>query len=281
MALRFRIARRIGFGALLALAGCQLVAGLEEPLPSPSPSGDAAAGQDGAVTGDATSDDPYQREVLRDKPVAYYPLDAANGRNTPDLSGHGQPGLLAGSYRLEGGAVHFDGIDGVLSLGDRFDFPGPASVTFEMWVKTDGGTGQRIFGKTILVTGAGPSGTQLIVGREPEYRVGFQRFGQAGQLRAACHSLAASFDDGKMHHVVVVMRAGDPLMYVDAVDVRLIQPAGSSLPCFDKPTEAHVSENDSPMAWGGFVGSLDEVAVYDHALTGERVAAHYAARSAP
>jgi hypothetical protein len=251
---------------LVFVAGCQVVAGLSEPLPSPP-----------APPADAAAVDPYAQLVLSDKPVAYFKLDETSGRKAADATGNGNDATLAGSFRLEDG-LHFDDNGATMIVGDRLDFPGDAPFTFEMWIRTDGKVAGRIFSKILPGTTAGPRGTHLVmapVGQE--FRLLFQRFNADGVLRAACHDESGPLDDGQLHHLVVT--SDGPSVYVDGLHIRDFQPG--RFPCFDKPEVSGVADNDASLTFGGFVGFIDDVAIYDHALSRERITEHFRTRRGP
>jgi len=219
----------------------------------------------------------YRDEVLADKPTLFWRLDESDG-----AAAHDETGMLPGLYDLgtaqrrpsalpgEGrAAAGFDGVDDTVRLasGSAANV-GTGSFSVESWVNTTTTTEVGIVTKR---TSATPPGWSLSVtdhsGKEGRARV--KMHGTRGQVNAYSSS---RINDGRWHHVVAVVdRANGVRVYVDGL-------AG--------PTAVAVSDdlsNDEALRVGrepgdpSLEGDLDEVALYSHALTPERVRRHWEA----
>lgn len=156
------------------------------------------------------------------------------------------------------------------------------AYSLEAWVKTTStAIGQPIvaggdYGLNLSMGASGVRGVLAVTFDTPSGSVG-------------AHT-ATPYNDGQWHHVVGVWNGSNDstilpthfTVYVDGAPTTTV-PLSSGLPqrgpvqAVDKTM---ISRND---VWGSwFTGDVDEVAVYDKALTAERVAAHYqAGRTVP
>jgi hypothetical protein len=231
----------------------------------------------------------YRNAVMQDRPLAYWRLDdtgpgvCANEIGSdyvaacPSSATYGAPGLMAGR------AVRFgaNGISVVAEAGVPLDFPHHLPFAFEAWValdSLDGGTGSVLrklaldppngyvpaLGVTLfLVSSAAPDGAS-------SYGVRWERWANdALWLFAMSNGLPEPL--ATYHHVVVTRDAIAETLYVDLAtpDVHVADP------------DADPGANDDVFNWGPLNGTLDEVAIYDHALPPERVRAHFLAGTAP
>jgi hypothetical protein len=256
----------IAFG--LAPSGCQIVAGLDQPLVAP---GDASTSSD---AGDGGAGAAYAAAVLADKPLVYYRLDEATGTVARDASGNGIDATLIGAVLGATGALKNDPSTALelgspqakLSIPNAFDFPGPSPYAFELWIAPETTTGeQEIFNKyeprspsiegTIAYFGTpGPGGIIL----------GFERWHQP-ELDAYVHQLSVGLVAGVYNHLVFTSDGGTPRMYLN----------GIRYDGFTKQPGVGPDKLNVPLEFGGFKGKLDEVAVYDHDLAETRVLAHH------
>lgn len=202
---------------------------------------------------------PYRAAVLADSPTSYWRLGDQSGSTVRDLTGRrraaavggvsfGAPGALLNDRNT---AASFNGTDARIDLGP-IDSPG----TVELWVKTKGGAnGMPLF------CNRGPS---------PEF-LDFEIFSR----------LAAVFDSFSLfgeqpiandhwHYLVYTYKGVTGKLYVDgrldASDTWIRAPGGDEASLgFDASNGNH------------FRGEIDEVAVYDRALTAAEVRKHFLA----
>ena len=216
--------------------------------------------------------DPYGKAVRDGRPSLYWRLDEASGTTAADSSGLGDDGDLVGkgawgaattvapgsSLALDGGAVV-----------SRRTVTNPLSFSLEGWVKTTSATGGRILG-----FGDGATGTSTLYDRALWLDgAGRAHFGiYAG--REVNITSPAALNDGAWHQVVASFDAQQGMaLYVDGVKVAT-----------DPNTEAGSYTGrwraGADNVWGGagsnIGGQLDEVAVYDRAVSADEVAARYA-----
>jgi hypothetical protein len=239
------------------------------PPPPPPPSDDAGsdAGPDPIAA--------YVAAVTTDAPITWFRLEDAPGSSTvKDEMGH-HPGKVDGNVDLGTAAAVGKGATldttATIGLGDVFDFPGDQAWSYEFWTKPDlvnGGQFLDVFSKG---SAAGLTGYNFYVRNQSASSASVQ-WEQAwdGGSRGC---LAEIGKPTTWVHVVATYSsgAGKPRMFVNGV-------AGTNGDYGDVGGAPDTSQSFE--IGGGYVGMLDEIAIYDHALPPARIAAHYAAGAA-
>ena len=221
----------------------------------------------------------YSVAVLQDSPVAYWRLGEAAGPTAFDASGHnatgtyfngvllGQPGGLAEDTDT---AARFDGQNDHV----RFANPLANDFTIEAWVKTTANslTGTEAYQGNGLVWSDVSGVANDWVLSVLNNRAAFHAGNPGGSIIGT-----TPVNDGNFHHVAVTrVRGGEMRLYVDG----LLEATGVT---------GDVALNANPFVVVGgntldgryFNGTIDEVAVYDRALSVDSVAAHFRAAHEP
>lgn len=200
----------------------------------------------------------YSAAVLADSPASYWRLGEAAGKTARDLMG-GRPASAVGGVRFgvpgalrndRNMAVALNGIDGRIELGQIV-----SPDTVELWMKTKGTKESPVFSNRNVLHQFLYLGTYQ---RLPHVYDLFHLFG------------ARNVADDNWHHVVYTYSGLTGKIYVDGLLsssntwIRSVGGADASLG-FDEAIGKH------------FKGSIDEVAVYDHALTAGQVRKHFLA----
>jgi hypothetical protein len=214
--------------------------------------------------------------------VGHWKLDEGRGATALDSSGWGNHGKIMGGAKWArgriDGALEFDGRD------DRVVIARPVQddLTISMWMRTSradtedrGGAARR---------GHWYHGMGLIDGEVDDIQDDFGTslvggafcFGTGDPDRTIAS--ATSVDDGAWHHVAAtrVRRTGALAVYVDGV--REATGAGGTQPLV-KPSRLTVACILSGK--GHFEGLIDDVRIYDRALSGAEVKALFEGRVAP
>jgi hypothetical protein len=239
----------------------------------------------------------YPSTILADNPAAYYRLDEAGGPTASDISGngnngmyidngagsimYGQPGAIVGDPDT---AVCFTGGNGTANTGyvsvDNVPFPVVDGNDFslEFWVMTTspgrpGNQGYEGYGLVWCdIPGTAndwSSGyVQTLQGIDFVNVVSFT----SGNPDTFVQS-QTDISDGVWHHIVCVRTLGvDTRMYVDGQ----LEGVGTTNSNTLMGTNV-VGIGGNPLDNRYFPGCMDEVALYNYALTADQVAAHYLA----
>jgi hypothetical protein len=203
--------------------------------------------------------------------TAFDSKGTANGAhgNGPTVGGTGAPTYANGS-------TIFDGVDDYIGFGDVYDFAGTASFTVEGW-----------FNRTTV----GEAGTwRIVAGKEPGAD---PRDGWAVAIApntAGCPQciyfdrVSASIDDvvisttatvaGTWYHFAATYDGVTMRMYVNGA-LEASVPSALSIP---NTTYALRLGSTEPAPTNRFAGRLDEIAIYNVALSSAQVAEHYRSR---
>ncbi|HEY3821875.1 MAG TPA: LamG domain-containing protein [Polyangiaceae bacterium] len=265
---------RVSVLLLVAASGCSLVSldGLSGAVGPP----DASTGGPGS---DASAPTGYPAQVLADAPLAYWRFDEASGTKAADSSGHGNdatyeggitlaaPGALAGDGDT---AATFDGVSGFVDAGNLFAFAGQTQFSLEAWASVEvQSTYAGLVTRNDAVGGPPSEGYLLFVG-PTDGPFGFQRLDGASVSTAA--SVAGPGASG-FTYVVATFDGLELVVYVNG------ESQGSQTASFSiAGAVADFVVGAEAGGTGNYLsGTLDEVAVYDHALSADRVRTHYLA----
>lgn len=231
-----------------------------------TPPADAGTLPDAAGDAPDSGVDPYAAAVLGDEPVLYYRFEESGERLTAvDSSVSGR----VGTYSLaidrtrpgrfgHGLAAHFEGTT-VLNAGGAGDFRGKTPFTVEVWLRPDLLSGFRhVLGRPE----ASPSdnGYRLLIDGA---NVSFLR----GQTYCFVSGGPGFVTTTEFTHVVATYDGASSRLYKDG---QLIASTTEG---------ASLTANLAFVVGGGgedFIGDLDELALYDRALSPERIALHSA-----
>ncbi len=232
----------------------------------------------------------YRARVLDSGPKSYWRLgesdEAAANSEAPSRTGLNEAeytNVTLGSAPAVAGTTDtsatFDGQDSVIEL-PYSTFQTAQFVSVEMWFKT-------------TKPGVLAALQNAAAGERPTRYSPYLNVDGSGKLRGQFYTLeyrgskpivsSETVTDGAWHHVVLTSAATTQTLYLDGVKV------GSLIGTVQarEGQYAYLGSGWGDEDWMGvsgaiypFQGSLDEVAVYDHALDANTVAAHYATRSA-
>ena len=301
-ALVMRAALPALLSAVLALGGCQALAGISvidsetagadaAPDATVQDSGgieaspvDAPTAEAETATSDAGCPSPYYKAVLAAHPVAFFRF--AESTPAPDMacanevaaspitclySSVTEMSLGVAGITACDSAVHLNATSAAIELSGGMDFPGDTPFTLEAWVKLD--VGDAGYPYVTDLAGA-------FEGNPPSGEGYFVYYGRVGvrsetwngnHITMYAQSSETTIAD-QYFYLVLAHSSVDHLdhLYVNAAsttDELVVQPDGGARPA-----------TGEPLTWQGFAGALADVAVYDYALTQADVIAHYQAR---
>jgi hypothetical protein len=222
---------------------------------------------------------PLSDGAVGDAPVAYWRLDERSGTTAADDSGNGHTGAYVGRPTLgaAGGPVGSDGAVALDGATEYVEVPYSAALnparrfSIEAWAKVTGGGGTW---RAVLTSrDASPDLTgyvlyadnddhwQLLVGTGAKWLI---VPGSAVVLNAWTH-LVVTYDTWP----------GQVRLYVNGALAGVRTTTALLVPNTARPLRIGAGQTESAAKYF-FPGSVDEVAVYDHALLPSRVAARYA-----
>jgi hypothetical protein len=232
----------------------------------------------------------YQTAVLADDPVAYWRLGEDAGTTAYDGVGGQHGTYAAGAFPGAAGATGdgdpaatFDGADDNVVVGDVFDFSGQQPFSAELWVRRSDARLDHyrgLVGKYELDGSGRRQGWLLTIAEEDDpdlrQRIVFERFRDVPSDQGSLDGTwsVTPLERDVWYHVVATYDGATMRVYVDGA-LEGSAPATMSLP-----------DTTSPLLLADFVhgpytspygGVLDDVAIYDYALTSAQVRAHHAA----
>ncbi len=225
---------------------------------------------------------PYGQAVLGSQPEHWWRMDDASGARLDDSRGSATafaPATITGGSEgaiEEGGtAVSLDGATDSYAATEVSQV-GPQEFSVEAWVKTD--RGGRIVGYGDRFSGTSKTDwTDRHLYLSDSGRV---YFGVNDGLKRTINS-APGFDDNQWHHVVGTLGPNGMRLYVDGdlVGARNDVTAAMDIQGHWRIGRDTLSNWTDRPGSDGFVGQLDEVAVYHRVLTADEVSDHFAAAS--
>jgi hypothetical protein len=233
-----------------------------------------ARSTDGSVHDTAVADsarDAYYDAVIADHPVAYWRLgDSAEvakdelGAHDALFAGgitHGRPGALHASPNL---ATAFDGTDGEAQTTTGIQFTVQAPFTLEVWVEeSDNATYWHFITCEPRVSGMPQQGYALL---QSGGGVMFERIPNPGQYDQTNTTIIPT---GTWTQLAGVYDGTSVNLYVDGV-LHQTTPAPELAEPFTSPVFL-----GAQIEGAFFAGTLDEAAIYDHALTQQELLNHY------
>lgn len=258
----------------VASGGCSLVSldglsGGHEPSDGSAGGGDVEAGTPAG----------YAAVVLGDGPLAYWRLDETSGTTAADSSGHGNDATYEGGFMLglpgavagDGDtAVSLDGVSGLITAGNRFEFAGQTPFSLEAWVMARSQSTYAGVATCNDALGGPPSEGYLLFISPAAGPLGFQRLDGSNVSTAVS---AAGPAVQEFTYVVATFDGLELTVYANG------EPQGTQTAAFSiaGAGTAFVLGAEAGGMGNYLAGALDEVAVYDHALSADRVRAHYLA----
>ena len=213
--------------------------------------------------------------VTEDGLVGYWKFDEGSGGTAFDSSGNGNDGSLVnmddsdwvgGKY---GNALEFDGVDDYVDAGDYAGnvistLSGPISVS--LWFSWLGGPVDYI------ISSGGQ--TEAAIGFACSFQLGdnFRCSGHNGSIIYRLSNILPDLVYGKWYHLNLIYDSTTFSVYINGEFVK--STIGSDSSRTDGCTELHIGKPNDINAYY-FNGSIDEVAIYNRALSTGEIAALY------
>ncbi|MFG2366340.1 exo-alpha-sialidase [Streptomyces mirabilis] len=191
---------------------------------------------------------------------------------TADLARHAEPAAVLGGARetagVRGGALEFDGADDAVRLPYQDRLPlGTKDFTASLWFRYTATGGEQ---PLLWMGGIGTTQPQVWMRAEPaSHRITAlitTRNGAAAPTSASVRT-ASAYNDGQWHHLALRRGAGLLTLSVDGTAVGASDVPGSV--SRNSPFGVHVGQRMDSRAY--FTGAIDEVRVYDRALSDDEL----------
>jgi glucose/arabinose dehydrogenase len=199
-------------------------------------------------------------------PVAAWSFDQGGGGTAPDATGRGHTGTLSGgvtwaSPGKHGGALRFDGVSGMVNVADAADLRLASRFTLEAWVRPSTVTGRRT---VILKDRPGGLSYGLYAGSNNRVPQGYAYLGGAERAISGTGPIALNTWD----HIAVSYDSHTLVYYLNGTRAATHAATGA-IPALTGTL--HLGSN--PL-WGEhFTGQIDDVRIYNRALSGPEIAA--------
>ncbi|MEK7067460.1 MAG: LamG-like jellyroll fold domain-containing protein, partial [Patescibacteria group bacterium] len=200
--------------------------------------------------------------------AGHWGFDETSGTSASDSSGNGRSGNLRNgpawiSGGKVGGALSFDGIDDYVYANlPASDFINNISIS--IWVKT-GSASQSILGFTNNLPIGWVHDKELFI--DAAGKVNF-RFYPQGTIQSTL-----SINDGNWHHIAALYALDNSMqMYIDSIPQALLSAQGQSASYGGYFTVGIQSQD-----YGYFNGIIDEVKIFNYALSAAEVNSIYSA----
>ncbi|MEU2612407.1 LamG-like jellyroll fold domain-containing protein [Micromonospora sp. NPDC007271] len=239
---------------------------------SAAPAGSAPAQSAATQQLAVTSEPAYAAQVVADKPVGYWRLGERSGTSAEDSSGTGNGGTHTGAVTLgRPGALTGDPdtaaelTAGYIAVPDSASLSVSGSFTLEAWVKLNDVCGQH----SVVEKYDAPAYNGYLLRVLPGGRISALTLAGAGQLASVEGRTVVSPDE--WHHLAAVYDGSTISVYLDG---RLDGSAATKVGPTDGAGSLKLGARGDD-AGTRLAGLLDEVAVYDHALTADEIAQHH------
>lgn len=210
----------------------------------------------------------YESEVLLDQPVAYWRLGEPSGTNANDEITTND-GTYTGGFTLAQAsglindtdtAVLLNGTTGFISVEDNAVLDLADLFTLEAWVKHPNAYNATWDG--------------IVSKQVNSFSLNLDTTGKLNLVKNSVDIIVTSTiqvpQDSTFHHVVATKSGATVKLYIDSVDVT---GAVGNQTCVNNASQLFIGKGSA----GGdfFDGTIDEVAIYNYALSATRISKHY------
>lgn len=194
-----------------------------------------------------------------------------NDRTAKDSSGNENHGTIHGAVFVddtpsgEGWALQFDGVNDYVDVGNDASLDITDAITIEAWVNPAEGTGQQ----AIIGTGDIRNAYSLYVRHAPGQDIGFW-FNDNGTNK---FQMAGTLNYGTWHHIVGTWNGTTLKLYLDGEIITSTHSEQTFTRNFQRVKIGYISNIANPKYFNGLI---DEVRIYERALTASEIQKRYA-----
>lgn len=214
----------------------------------------------------------YRSTIMADSPVAYYRLGESSGTTASDETGSYDATYTNSPTLGEAGAISGDSNTSVLLASNEYaEIDSNLSITaypftLEAWVKTSASSQQS----AVCLADKSKTNAWIFIGTSSS---GKAVVGRRNTTHYTNQS-TANANDNEWHHIVATFTNSSTFeLYLDG-DAQSATGSSVTIPSIDRASIGRIGES---VPANYFNGTVDEVAVYDTALSASTIAAHYTA----
>lgn len=214
--------------------------------------------------------------------IAWWPFDG----NANDESGNAYNGTLQGNTALTTNrngrtnqAYLFDGnADFIQTSLPGTTFNGDDAMTIAAWIRMDAGT--NVMGYSV-VSNLNPSNVQAVLTIEGSGAGALHRhpsfaFVPNGLLMQVYTAPDIELNTQQWYHIVTVLTGGEVLFYIDGQLLNTVDASNNTISYERTPPNYRIGRgNPTPGFQQDFIGKIDDVGMWERALTATEVAALY------
>ena len=167
-------------------------------------------------------------------------------------------------------AASFDGVDDFVAIGDVHDFAGTAPFSVEFWLKKDVASTSDYIRLVDKHKTAAPRDGWVFAIDPGTQKILFERWGAGNQDSFASSTATQT---GRWYHLVGTYDGTSMRLYIDGA---LEATRTSSASMGNTTVPLRIARSADAASY--FDGTIDEVAIYNSALTGGQIQSHYDAR---
>jgi len=203
--------------------------------------------------------------------VSYWTFDDGTADDTVDAN----DGVIYGASWVDGKigkGLNFPGNFKYVSIPDSTDFDTGLgnAMSVELWIKSTGSAGSSILLSKRATSYAQPRWT-LYASSGSSLQL--ELFASSSWSSRTTSAVSANCFDGEWHHIATTWENGRiPYIYVDGVKMTSWYSTLASGPIARIQGPLYFGSLPS---WGSFIGDMDEVAIYNRALTPTEIQEHY------
>jgi len=213
------------------------------------------------------------RDTLEKGLIGHWTFDGKDmTQNVADTSGQGNTGYLSGQTSTTtvlgriGQALDFDGVDDYVSVSSTKILSGLTDLTISAWINTS------TTGEDSIYTERGSSGLDILKleMQHPNYTEGAIELtyrDDAGTLNRVQSSTL--INDSKWHYVTVTKNGTSIILYIDGIEDQTSTLTASNT--FTNGTIDSRIGGDQGDGTSNFPGKLDDVRIYNRALSADEV----------
>jgi hypothetical protein len=221
------------------------------------------------------SADAAKARVVKEGLVSYWTFDDIAGDTVKDAQGNndgtifGEPEIVEGRF---GKALKFNHQDNYVEMPDSASLDGMSGITVSLWANVETLSSVAGTDQTFINKDAAGWGSRL-------YRIYLDsptntlhwRIGDGGGAYVAHPNGQTVLEKGEWYHITGISDENGALVYLNGVEDGVF--AGAEVPDNDTTLRIGRAHTDG----FGYVGVIDEVAIYNRALTEDEIEQNFAA----